>query len=108
MRQKATTSNPAESAPVRFGHRLTRIFTDEEKQSVFHLCSSVASKIFTAQPACPRSSPTRFARYRERARLQAIAAVVRAAARSRAGKFRNASGSKYWRAVQERLLPPVQ
>src|SRR5437667_7763464 len=107
MRQKATTSNPAESAPVRFGHRLTRFFTDQEKQSVFHPCSSVAIKIFTAPLACPQSSRALFARFRGRAPLQAIAAAVRGAARNRGETSRNASGLAFWRAIPEKLLPPV-
>src|SRR5207249_7902250 len=47
MRQKKATISPAEMATRELRHRLTPIFTDAEKafrESVFHLCSSVARK----------------------------------------------------------------
>src|SRR5262245_44259445 len=62
---------------------------------------------FTARPAFLQSSRAPFAQFRARVPPQAIAAAVRGAARNREGTFRNASGLASWRAVPEKLLPPL-
>src|SRR5207248_7241132 len=64
-------------------------------------------QIFTAQPACPRSSRGLVPRHHWRERLRSSVAAVREAARNQGEKFRNASGSKYPHAIQEMLSLPA-
>src|SRR6267154_6909580 len=69
--------------------------------------SGVSQKRPTTRRVCPLSSRAPFPRFRARVPLQAIAAAVRGAARNREGTSRNASGLTFWRAIPEKLLPPV-
>src|SRR5207249_10438292 len=122
MRQNATTLRSAPSAPKKFGHRLTRIFTDaateknphlrplpirakgQGEESFLLICVSsvvIRGKIFEfkKRPAYPRSSRGLCPRCHERGRTPAIVAAARGVAQSRGEMFRNASESMFGRQV---------
>ena len=104
IRQKTTTSNPADSR-AKINCRASAAQTPSYLRSALRPC--VSQKRPTKRPACPQSSRALFSRFRARVPLQAIAAAVRGAARNREGTSRNASGLASWRAAPEKLLPPL-
>src|SRR5438105_7698640 len=81
---------------------------ESESANLCFICVHLwLEQIFTAQPACPRSSRGLAPRHHWRERLRSSVAAVRDAARNQGEKFGNASGSTYPHALKEMLVLPA-